>query len=87
MSTDSLAGAHLCPACGSALRACPVCLSVFGAAPRPGRPRRYCSDACRWRQGHAAARQRGRRRRKRAPMTADEVAAVLAAATWRPGRG
>jgi hypothetical protein len=74
----------LCPACGAALRVCPACSAVIAAAVRPGRPRVYCSARCRWRQGHAAARQRAR---ARAPLTPGQVAAVLAAQAaraWTP---
>jgi hypothetical protein len=49
-----------CPACGVALRVCPACGSVIAASTGRGRPRVYCSDACRWRHGHRAARQRAR---------------------------
>ena len=47
-----------CPACGTALSVCPVCGTVIAASPGRGRPRRYCSDRCRWKAGHQRARAR-----------------------------
>jgi hypothetical protein len=51
-----------CPGCGCELGVCPVCRAVFAApAGHRGRPRKFCSDPCRWRAGHldAAERHRG----------------------------
>jgi hypothetical protein len=73
----SVAVDNLCPACGAPLRLCPVCGSVIDAAPRRGRPRRYCSAPCRWRAGHQ------RRTRSARPVSTAELAGALAARTWR----
>jgi hypothetical protein len=39
---------------------CPVCGTPIGATATRGRPRVYCSDRCRWRAGHVAARRKQR---------------------------
>jgi hypothetical protein len=36
-------------------RLCPACGKPVGTTPRPGRPRVYCSDRCRWKRGHEQA--------------------------------
>jgi hypothetical protein len=72
-----------CPACGAELRQCPVCGTVITARPGRGRPRVYCTDSCRWRRGHAAARQRAA---ASVALTLDELVGQLAARSW-PGFG
>ena len=67
-----------CPACGVALHVCPACLAVIAASTGRGRPRVYRSDACRWRAGRRAARQRARAR------AGDQLDAWLAALEPRP---
>lgn len=47
-----------CPGCGAELRTCRQCGAVMALRPGRGRPRVYCSDACRWKHGHAVARER-----------------------------
>jgi hypothetical protein len=68
-----------------------VCGSVIVAWSRRGRPREYCSDRCRWRAGHLAARGRKREARRQqlaqwAAMTPAEQLAALAGAMprWTP---
>jgi hypothetical protein len=39
-------------------RLCPACGKPVGTTPRPGRPRVYCSDRCRWKRGHEQAAAR-----------------------------
>jgi hypothetical protein len=39
---------------------CPVCAKPVSTTPRPGRPRVYCCDVCRWKRGHERAAVRGR---------------------------
>ena len=82
-----------CPCCGTRLVVCPACLAVFAASAGRGRPRRWCSDRCRWRAGHAAARERARQERRAGlgdlPGLGglpglDELAGSLAALAW-PG--
>lgn len=68
-----------CPACGTPLQVCPACSSVIAASTGRGRPRVYCTDACRWRHGHRAARQRARAR------AGDQLDAWLAALEPQPG--
>jgi predicted nucleic acid-binding Zn ribbon protein len=41
-------------------RFCPTCGAPIDTTPRRGHPRRFCSDRCRWRHGHLAARDRHR---------------------------
>ena len=66
-----------CPCCGSRLVVCPVCLAVTAVRPGRGRPRRFCSDRCRWRAGHVAARARARERRRARAGPLDEWLATL----------
>ena len=62
-----------CPACGAALRFCPVCGAVVADAPGRGRPRRYCSNRCRWK----ADRQRARARAGPGTLTDAELLAFM----------
>jgi hypothetical protein len=67
---------------------CPACGTTIVAWSRKGRPRVYCGDQCRWRAGHAAARQRERDARREqlaqwAAMTPAEQLDQLVAAMPR----
>ena len=76
----------ICPACGTALRVCPVCSAVVAVRPGRGRPRVYCGDECRWKAGHAAARQRARAREQAPDWPAGPTTWPGGWPTWpRPG--
>lgn len=62
------------------IRHCPVCGGRIAVRDGRGRPRIYCGDACRWKRGHALARERAREQWRAAmAMTDDELAARLSA--------
>jgi hypothetical protein len=63
-------------------RTCPVCGTGF-EAPLMGRPQKYCSARCRWRQGHLEVAEARRRWLASQPeQTYEELVALFERQDW-----